>query len=197
MTLRRDVSRTRPEASDAGKPDRRSLFGDSPLHALLWLARVLATSDKWAKLREWLRRYGLAECGGIAGAVVGSYLVRHTTGNAVAAAYGGAWGETLGYACTVLARDFISESRLVRSERRRLRLADLGRVVTGLLAEFGPAGALDTFVTRPAAMALGTRSLGLPLGVVVGKLAADVLFYVPVIIVYEHRQHSRRHSADV
>ena len=61
----------------------------------------------------------------------------------------------------------------------------------GLAAEFGPAGALDTFVTRPLAMALGTRAFGLPLGVIVGKFAADLLFYVPVIIVYERRKRRR------
>ena len=71
-------------------------------------------------------------------------------------------------------------------------MADVSRVVTGLLAEFGPAGAIDTFVTRPLAMGLGVRALGLGLGVVLGKLAADVLFYVPVIVIYEYRQHRRR-----
>lgn len=168
------------------------ICGESPLHALRWLARAFATSHKSTKLREWLHRYGLAECGGLAGAVLGSYLTRHATGTAIAAAYGAAWGETIGYACTIVTRDFIGEARLVRSARRPLRFADLGRLITGLLVEFGPAGALDTFVTRPAAMALGTRALGLPVGVIVGKVTADVLFYVPVIIVYEHRQRSRQ-----
>ena len=132
----------------------------------------------------------LAECGGVAGALVGSYLVRHITGNAIAAAYGGAWGETLGYAAVIVVRDLVSESRTARSARGRFHLRDMGRVMAGLLVEFGPAGALDTLVTRPAAMALGTRALGMPIGVVVGKLVADVLFYVHVIIMYERRKRS-------
>lgn len=167
----------------------------SPLHALLRLARVATaaspsapTVSRAAKLREWVHRYGVAECGGVAGALVGSYLVRHITRNAIAAAYGGAWGETLGYAAVIFVRDLVSESRTARSERGRFHFGDIGRVIVGLLVEFGPAGALDTLVTRPAAMAIGTRAFGMPLGVVVGKLVADVLFYIPVIIMYERRK---------
>jgi hypothetical protein len=182
---------------------------DNPLHALLWLARVLlepSGSDaatltrprsRWAKLGDWLRRYGPAECGGIAGAVVGSFLVRRLTGSALAAAYGGAWGETLGYAAVMLARDIIEESRIAHSARGAFRIWDIGRVLTGLLAEFGPAGALDSFVTRPLAMGLGVRAFGLGLGIVVGKVAADLVFYVPVILIYEYRRRGRRSgSAD-
>jgi hypothetical protein len=180
-------------------------LGNSPLHALLWLARVLVEpqtriSDsptqpsRWTRAREWLHRYGLAELGGVTGALVGSFVVRRVTGNAIAAAYGGAWGESLGYAITVIVRDFATASRDVKSERRRLRFADVGRVFTGLAAEFGPSGALDTFVTRPLAMALGARAFGLQAGVVVGKLAADVVFYVPVIMIYERRKQRRRRS---
>lgn len=147
--------------------------------------------SRWTKLREWVHRYGVAECAGVAGAVVGSYLVRHITGNTIAAAYGGAWGETLGYGAAIVTRDLVSESHAARSARGRFHLGDVGRVFAGLLVEFGPAGALDTLVTRPAAMALGTRAFGLPLGVIVGKLVADLLFYIPVIIMYERRKRSR------
>jgi hypothetical protein len=133
----------------------------------------------------------LAECGGVIGALLASYLARRLTHNAVVAAYSGAWGETLGYAATIVARDFVSESRVVRVAQQRFRFADAARVLGGLAAEFGPAGALDSFVTRPLAMALGTRAFGLPLGVIVGKLAADLLFYVPVIAIYERRKRAR------
>ena len=35
-----------------------------------------------AKLRQWLSRYGLAECAGITCALLGSFLVRRATGSA-------------------------------------------------------------------------------------------------------------------
>lgn len=175
-------------------------YGDGPLNALLWLFRVVTGSSassaapprpRRARLRDWLHRYGLAECGGVLGALVASYVARRITGNAIAAAYSGAWGETLGYACTIVVRDFVSESRVARAAHQRFRFADVARVVSGLVAEFGPAGALDSFVTRPLAMGVGTRALGLPLGVIAGKVAADLLFYVPVIFMYERRKRKR------
>jgi hypothetical protein len=141
-----------------------------------------------AKILEWLRRYGLAECGGITCAVLASFIVRRATGNAVVSGYAGAWGETLGYATVLVARDLLFAARRRRESRRPFTLRDGAGVIGGLLVEFGPAGLLDTLLTRPFAMALGTRLLGLPLGVIAGKLVADGLFYVPVIATYERRK---------
>ena len=148
-----------------------------------------------AKLYEWLRRYGVAECAGITCALLGSFLVRRATGSAIGAAYGAAWGESIGYASAIVIGDFVAESRRARAAHRGLRVVDAGWVVTGLLAEFGPAAALDTLVTRPLAMALGTRLLGLPFGVVAGKVAADLVFYLPVIFFYERRKCWRQRAA--
>ena len=88
-------------------------------------------------------------------------------------------------------RDVIAGVRASRAERRAFAIGDVGRLAAGLLVEFGPAGLLDTLVTRPFMMAIGTRALGFPWGVVVGKLAADVLFYLPVIFMYERRKQWR------
>jgi hypothetical protein len=147
------------------------------------------------KIIEWLRRYGLAECGGITCAVLASVIVRRATGSAVASGYAGAWGEGLGYAAVLVARDFLFAARRQREARRAFTIRDGAGVIRGLLVEFGPAALLDTFLTRPFAMALGTRLMGLPLGVITGKLVADAVFYVPVNATYEHRK--LRASAEV
>lgn len=148
----------------------------------------IAAVSRRQKVREWVRRYGVAECVGISCALIGSTVVRKITHSVIAAGYGGAWGESIGYGGTIIARDFLSESRQVRAARRSFRLGDVWHVITNLLTEFGPAALLDTFVTRPLAMSLGLRLLGAPLGVIAGKLCADVVFYVPVIFMYERRQ---------
>ena len=140
---------------------------------------------------DWLRRYGLAECGGITCAVTASLIVRRVTANPVAAGYAGAWGESLGYAAVMVGRDFLAASRRRRAAGEPFTARDGAGVVGGLLVEFGPAALLDTFVTRPLAMALGTHLLGLPFGIIAGKLAADGLFYIPVIATYEHRRGNR------
>jgi hypothetical protein len=157
---------------------------------------MASSSSKRARVSDWLRRYGIAECAGVTCALLGSFLVRRFTGSAIAAAYGAAWGETLGYSSTIVTRDFLAESRAVRLARRTFTLRDAGRVVTGLIAEFGPPGLLDTIATRPLAMAIGIRFLGPELGVVAGKLVADVLFYLPVIFTYERRKRRRQRAAD-
>ena len=92
----------------------------------------------------------------------------------------------------MVGRDFLAAARQKRAARQDFTARDGARVVGGLLVEFGPAALLDTFVTRPLAMALGTRLLGLPLGILAGKLAADSLFYIPVIATYEHRTRGKR-----
>jgi hypothetical protein len=145
-----------------------------------------------AKFAEWVRRYGLAECAGITCALLGSVVIRRLTGNAVAAAYGGAWGETLGYSSVIVGRDFSTGVRVARSAGRRFGVRSAAGVATDLLSEFGPAGALDTLVTRPLAMGLGVRLLGPMRGLVAGKLVADVLFYLPVIYMYERRKRRRQ-----
>jgi hypothetical protein len=144
------------------------------------------------RLAEWLRRYGPAECVGIACALIGSFVVRRATGNAIAAAYAGAWGETIGYSATIAGRDFFAEARTTRGSGRALSIRNAGQVLAALLAEFGPAGVIDTMVTRPLAMGFGARLLGPERGLVAGKLVADVLFYLPVILMYERRMRLRR-----
>lgn len=147
------------------------------------------------KLVEWLRRYGFAECAGITCALLASYVVRAATGSALAAAYGGAWGETLGYSAVLIARDGLTAARTARAAGRSVNIRDASGVATGLLMEFGPAGVLDTLLIRPAAMGVGVKLLGPALGLVAGKVAADLLFYVPVIFMYERRKRGRMRSA--
>jgi hypothetical protein len=158
-----------PTSGDAGSSGRTALN-----------ARRVSVGQK---LREWLGRYGLAECVGVACALLASFIARRVSGNAVAAAYAGAWGETVGYAGTIVVRDFLAETRT--------RGRKSSRIVADLAAEFGPSGILDTMLVRPLAMGLGAKWFGSPRGLIVGKLAADVLFYIPVVFMYERRKARR------
>jgi hypothetical protein len=156
--------------------------------------RVAAIQTSWrGKMSEWLARYGLAELAGLATAMAGAWLAWIVTGNEIATAYGGAIGENVGFYGVIISRE-------VRSDRKRARTfgADYGRrggmrTVRNLLMEFGPAEAADSLVLRPLAMGIAAHYLGLELGVLVGKIAADFTFYIPVIATYELRKwHERR-----
>ena len=147
---------------------------------------------------EWLERYGVAEVVGLCTAVAGSFAARALTGSEIAAAYGGAMGENVGYYGVIIGREVVRDRRAAEAADRRYGMAGAARTARNLLFEFGVAEVLDSAVLRPHAMGLGVRLLGRAAGVVVGKLAADVAFYVPVICAYELRRqlaHSRSRPA--
>jgi hypothetical protein len=148
------------------------------------------------KLLEWLRRYGVAEIVGTCAALFGAWLVQRLGGNAVAAAYGGAFGENIGFYGTIVVRDFVAERRGARAAGVVFGPAGALRTAGELLLEFGPAELFDSLVVRPLAMGVGTRLLGWRLGVVAGKLVADVTFYVPVILTHEMRRGRRRPTTE-
>jgi hypothetical protein len=94
-------------------------------------------------------------------------------------AVAGAWAETVSYYATMLLR-----------ERRANPRQKLWRTLGNLVVEFGPAEALDSLFLRPTLMyAAGQLVSDARLGVLIGKLAADIVFYIPTVIVFELRQH--------
>jgi hypothetical protein len=129
-------------------------------------------------LARWLRRYLPSEVLSLLAAVAGAQLAFAVSGNAAVAAVTGAWSETLMYYATMLAR----EIRAYPSQPLLITLRNL-------VLEFGFAEALDTLLLRPTLMYLAAQLVSdLRLGVILGKLAADVIFYVPAITAYELRR---------
>lgn len=137
-----------------------------------------------SRLGHWLARYGPAEILGTITALAGSFAVFHLTHNNIAAAYGGAMGENVGFYGLIITRQILRDRRSTDSYGPR----GAARTIARLLAEFGPAEALDSLLTRPLAMGLATRWLGRGVGVIAGKIAADVTFYLPVIASYEFQR---------
>jgi hypothetical protein len=128
------------------------------------------------RARRWLLRYGPAEGLSLVFTVVGSLAVFGWTGSAVAAGIAGTWADNLGYYGWILARDL----------RGHRSAASLGRAARNLVLEFGPGELLDSFLVRPVALSAALAWLGPPLlAAVVGKLGADVLFYLPTLASHE------------
>jgi len=140
---------------------------------------------------SWLRRYGFAELAGLATALAGSSLVAAVTGNDVAAAYA-VLGENVGFYGFIVAREFSRHAHIAHARGESYGVGGALRTGAGLMLEFGPAELLDSLVIRPAAIGFGTYYFGRPWGVVIGKLAADVTFYVPVIVAYETQRRIAR-----
>ena len=58
-----------------------------------------------------------------------------------------------------------------------------------VVIEFGPGEYLDTFIVRPFAMWFFPYIIGsLAIGIFLGKIVADIIFYIPTIIMYEIRK---------
>jgi hypothetical protein len=71
---------------------------------------------------------------------------------------------------------------------RRATHRSVGTIVLNVSLEFGVAEAADTLVTRPLLLVAATHVVrDVAFAVIVGKVAADVVFFVPAIIVYELR----------
>jgi hypothetical protein len=139
-----------------------------------------------ARVGVWLRRYLPAEAASLIGALLAAEVAWTLTGNEAVAAVAGAWGETTAYYTTMLARELLKM-------RGPLLVA-----LRELVLEFGIAEVLDTLLIRPAMMyAAGQLVADVRFGVLLGKLGADVFFYIPTITAYEFRRAHRPSAADV
>lgn len=156
--------------------------------------RVAAVIRSRSRAGDWLRRYGIAELAGICTALVAAWVTDGLGAHPVAIAYAAALGENVGFYGTILGRQVAADRLLAGDAGERYGGRHVWRTARELLLEFGPAELLDSLVLRPFAMGLGVRFLGRDVGVIAGKLAADVTFYLPVILTYEMRRQAKKRS---
>jgi hypothetical protein len=141
-------------------------------------AQLRRRSRPW----RWLCRYAPAEAAGLLVALAAAAAV-HPFGVAGLTAFAAATGESVAFYAVVVLRDMRGRSR---------RRSTAGTLVRDVLLEFGPAEALDTLLVRPLAMYLATAATGnLTMGVLLGKVIADVMFYAVAIVGYELGQARR------
>lgn len=142
------------------------------------------------KLREWLRRYIPAEILGTIGAVVAATIVYSHSHSYLAAAGAGWVGEGIGFFGYFITAELISNSKTYRHHRfiKRVALA-AGASSTNLLIEFAPAEVIDNLIIRPFAMYITPQYIHpYMLGFLVGKFAADIVFYAIAAAGYEARK---------
>lgn len=144
-----------------------------------------------SKRREWLRRYVPAEVLGTVIALLGAWHVYNQTHSYVAATASGWVGEGVGFYGYFVTLELVASRARYRHLPVVKRLAAaVGAASTNLLIEFLPAELLDNFLIRPGAMYLAPQYIHpYPVGFLVGKLSADVLFYALAIVGYELRKH--------
>jgi hypothetical protein len=142
------------------------------------------------RVAQWVARYLPLEVLGTIAAVAGSWAAYEASGSIVVAAIAGTIAEGVGYYALVVVRGIrghLGSLRVTRIRRRSGRGAfAIALTLRGMAAEFGPAEVLDTFVVRPALLIAAAAWLGPnPTAWLVGKLAADVVFYLIAIASFE------------
>lgn len=133
------------------------------------------------RARGWVHRYLAAELVGLATAIATAVVVAFWFDSQLAVvAVAASLGETVGFYLGFLISQQL-RGEITGSWRQRVALT-----LSAAALEFGPAEIVDTFVVRPVAMFLGSLSTGNVLvGVLLGKVFADIVFYAVAITSYE------------
>lgn len=137
--------------------------------------RVRRSAARWA---FWLRRYGPAEAACLVTMLAASVLAARLTSSPPLLAASAIAGATVGFYGVLVVTVAREQRRVLTPQQPRYAARVASRTVLLLTAEFGAAELLDTFVWRPVLMVSAVVLLDAPVwGLLVGKVAADVLFY--------------------
>lgn len=143
-----------------------------------------------SRLTAWWKRYGLSELGGIGAALAGALGALHAGAGLLGAALAGTAAEAVWFYGSLAVRDLRYEARERRLANRPFDTRATADVLRNLAREFGPAESVDLLL-RPVCFWTGLATLGGAPGVIAGKVAADLLFYGPVLAVCHWRMSGR------
>jgi hypothetical protein len=139
------------------------------------------------KVVEWLQRYLPCEIASTVAELGAATLIYLWTGSFALAAIVGTVASSVGYYGTAYL-NAVRWSYQHRTDRSRLARAVMANALAlrSIAVEFGPAEAIDSLVVRPAALYLGQVLTGSPVvGLLIGKVVADIAFYGCAICSYE------------
>lgn len=141
------------------------------------------------KIKEWLARYAVAEVLSWTVLLLFSLVCLLITDNGVLIAFLGSIIQTIAYYAYILIKDvWLKRRRLIKDGKHYTYVTFL-KDVRNILIEFGPSEVLDTLIVRPAALYIGPLLIGnFTVGLLVGSIVADIIYYIPTIILYEMRK---------
>jgi hypothetical protein len=156
--------------------------GRNELRVVVAPVSILKPSESGltARLARWWRRYGVSEIGGAIAALAGALLTLRAGGSTVLAALAGTAAEIVWFYGSLGVRDLRYEARAGAKAGRKFGRRAAADVLRNLAREFGAAEAVDLLV-RPVCFGVGLATIGGAGGVLAGKVAADVLFYGPIL----------------
>jgi hypothetical protein len=148
------------------------------------------------KFREWLWHYAQAEVLGTLIALIFAILIFKHTHSYAAAAGAGFLGEGIGFYGYFLVDEIIRHGLRYKNKPiyKRLSLI-ISKSSTNLFIEFAPAEIFDDIFIRPFAMFIVPQHIKpYALGFIVGKLGADLVFYIFAIAGYELKKQLHKNK---
>lgn len=141
------------------------------------------------KIKELFKRYLPAEIVGTLTAVSAASITHIFSDNHIFIAYIATLGEAIGFFSTIFIQHFLTFSKKRKTENKQFSLLDISKIISHILLEFGPAEIIDGLVLRPFFMYLFPLLIkSFTLGILLGKIAGDITFYLLVILSYEMKK---------
>ena len=138
------------------------------------------------KIKEFSKRYLPAEIVGTLTAIGAASIAHIFSDNLVFIAYIATLGEAVGFFSTIFIQHFLNFSKKRKTENKQFSLSNISKIISHVFLEFGPAEILDSLVLRPFFMYLFPSLVkNFTLGILLGKIAGDITFYLLVILSYE------------
>lgn len=141
------------------------------------------------KITEWVKRYLLADVVSTILSLGTAWAIMEGTGDRVLAAFIGSAVASISFYGIVAAADVRKSIKKHRADNEKYKIKSFLIDFRNLIIEFGPAEILDVLAVRPFFMYLIPKLTGeFLLGTFIGKMIADVIFFIPAIIMYELRK---------
>ena len=141
------------------------------------------------KIKEYLKRYLLADILSTILSLGTAWTIMETTEDRVLAAFVGSAVASIVFYAYIAVKDVRLSLKDHRKANVKYSVKSFLIDFRNLIVEFGPAELLDVLAVRPFFMYLMPKLIGdFVIGTFIGKLIADVAFFVPAIIMYELRK---------
>jgi len=142
-----------------------------------------------SKFREWINRYLTAEIVSTVLSLAAAYAAKIIWDNDIAAAYAGSIVASVSFYGWILYKDVRTNLKKHKSENRDYNFKSFVKDFRNLMIEFGPSEILDVLFVRPFFMYIFPGLIdNFMVGTFVGKICADIVFYIPAIFMYEMRK---------
>ena len=140
------------------------------------------------KILEWIKRYLLADVLSTVLSLGTAWLIMEQSGDRVLAAFVGSAIASVVFYFTVAFSDVRKSIKQHKIDNEKYKTKSFLIDFRNLIIEFGPAELLDVLAVRPFFMYLIPKLTGdFLLGTFIGKMIADVIFFIPAIIMFELR----------